>query len=200
MDRYSEFVEPIYLQLIGQYILSSDIDEQKHFKERVGIVLANTTDFDLQKLLCDDNWRASLVGAWLIFIKNKTEFTNEIGRFLLQGKGGTVGYCYALAKFGTKECSDCLIKYLEKELYFDKFPKETFQDIALSALLYIDKVNDTDISRQFTAPEGLWTKFVQFDFGGRRKLADYPRWGDIDENFKQFELMFDFINSIGKEY
>ena len=119
MDTYDVFVGPIYGHLMSHTkIFSKPIEEQTNFKQKVVGILSNTTDIILKKLLWDSNWRYSLVGSWLIFLKDKTEFTNDIGKFLLQGKQGTVGYCYTLAKFGTTQCSEYLSNYLEKELYF----------------------------------------------------------------------------------
>lgn len=200
MDRYKQFVAPIYGHLMSHTkIFSKTIEEQANFKEKVVEILSNTTDTILKELLWDTNWRCSLVGSWLIFLKVKTEFTNDIGKVLLQGKAGAIAYCYTLAKFRTNECSVYLTNYLDKELHFDKFPKEKFQDVALYALIYIDKKNDTNYSRQFLDANGLWTKFIEFDFGGGFKLSDYPKWGNLDKNYEEFVCMIDFMNSITTE-
>jgi len=197
VDTYKQFVDPIYGHLMSHTkIFSKAIEEQTNFKEKVVGILSNSTDTILKELLWDRNWRCSLVGSWLIFLNDKTEFINDIGKFLLQGKAGVIGYCYTLAKFGTNECSVYLTNYLDKELHFDKFPTEGFQDVALYALIYIDKNKGTNFSKQFLDTNGLWTKFIEFDFGGRYKLSDYPKWGNFDKNYEEFVCMIDFMNSI----
>lgn len=189
------YVEPIYGHLMTHtHIFQKPTEEQLEFKQKLIDIVEITTDDILRKLLGNINWRFSLVGSWLVFIKNKTEFTNEIGEFLISGKAGTIGYCYCLAKFGSKECSEYLTKYLEEELQFEKFPVEKFQDIAIYALIFIDKKNKTNFSEKFLKPSGLWTKFIDFEFRG--KLKNSSRWREFEINYNNFVNMFNFMNHI----
>ncbi len=177
-------------------IFQLPIEEQLKFKNKLEEVLTKTNDDILNNLLWDNNWRCSLVGSWLIFLKNRTQFINDIGKLLIQNRSGTIGYCYALAKFGTKECSQYLTEYLNSELRFEKFPNERFQDIALFAIIYIDNKNKTDFSKQFKEPNGLWTKFVEFEFMNKFKLEDSKRWGNVDEKYNDFASMLEFMNKL----
>src|SRR5262245_62039603 len=118
-EIFKKYVDPVYLSLMGTVMLIEPAEEREKFKQKMAAILADAdlTDDMLKLLLWSSDWRYSLVGAWLIFIKNKTAFTDDIGKFLLQHKGGVIGYCFALAKFGTSACVDYLVCYLEKDLY-----------------------------------------------------------------------------------
>jgi len=196
-NTFKKYVEPIYGHLMTRtMIFQQPIDVQLEFKQKVVEALADVTDDILKKLLWDSNWRFSLVGSWLIFIKNKTEFIDDICKFLLQGKAGTIGYCFTLAKFGTLQCSEYLTSYLKKELFFDKSPIERFQDTAIYSLVYIDNKNKTSFSKQFLEPSGLWTQFIEYEFLKNKRLKDSSRWGSFDENYQNFVCMLDFMNTI----
>ncbi|KFF04884.1 DUF6000 family protein [Flavobacterium reichenbachii] len=194
----TNYVNPVYGHLMTHTdIFKKPDQEQNDFKQKFTEIAADASDDIIKKLLWNDNWRFSMVGSWLIFAKNKTEFITEIGTLLLSGKAGTIGYCYTLAKFATPKCSEYLAGYLEKELRFEKIPTEKFQDTAIYALVYIDKKNKTNFSKPFLEPSGLWTKFIEFEFRG--KLKDSSKWGDFEANYKNFVSMFEFMNSLTNE-
>ena len=194
-DINKKYVEPIIEPLLSG-IAFKPVEKQLNFKQKIAEIATDATDDVLKQLLWDRDWRFSFVGAWLIFIKNKIEFTDDICKLLLQGDWGTMSYCFALAKFGTLKCSEHLCRYLEEELPFDKLPNEGFQDTALYALSYIDNQNKTDFSRQFLEPGGLWTKFVEFKCRVYQKSEGHI-WGrPFDENYKKFVRMLDFMNTI----
>jgi hypothetical protein len=200
-DIFKKYVDPVYGPLMGNAMEFQPVEEQLIFKQKMAEIVTDQvlTDDMLKLLLWNSNWRCSLVGAWLIFIKNKTAFTDDICKFLLQSRGGVIGYCFALAKFGTLTCSENLVSYLEKELHFDKFPTERFQDTAMYALVYLDNKNATTFSKQFLEPNGLWTKFIECKYLKEHQLKDSVRWGQFDENYKSFVSMFDFMNTLAIE-
>lgn len=194
-DINKKYVEPIIESLITGTAFKP-VEKQLNFKQKIAEIATDTTDDVLKQLLWDNDWRFGLVGAWLIFIKNKIEFTDDICKLLLQGKYAITGHCYALAKFGTLKCSEHLCRYLEEELPFDRIPSEGYQDTAIYALLYIDNKNKTAFSGQFLEPGGLWTKFVEFKCRVHQKVQGH-KWGrPFNENYKDFVRELDFMNTI----
>jgi hypothetical protein len=112
---------------------------------------------------------------------------------LLQGKAGTVGYCYAFAKFGTANAAQYLVQYLEKEL---RRTEEAFQDTALYSLKYIDKSRGLNYAESILTSNGLWDNFVRREHGIMKfKLSKYDRWNSVDKHFDNFIKMFDFIDA-----
>nr|MBU3857803.1 hypothetical protein [Flavobacterium sp. MC2016-06] len=179
-------------------IFDQPIEEQIVFKQNLIRIAKNVSNDTINELLININWRNSLVGAWLAFVNNQSDLLNSIGELLLKGKAGTVGYCYALAKFHTVESSYYLLTYLERELYFEKFPNERFQDIALYALMYIDKQNKTEFANELLKPNGLWNKFVDYEFMTSFKLSNSNRWNNILDHYNDFEKMLEFINAVSE--
>ncbi|MVM39273.1 hypothetical protein GO730_19770 [Spirosoma sp. HMF3257] len=195
IDLYERCVYPVYGHLMGHtkiYNLSEM--EQNNFIEEFIRIRKETDDVILKKMLFDSNWRCSLVGAWLIFSKNKGNFTNWIGQFLLQGKAGVVGYCYALNKFATLGGAQFLIDYLRKELQFDRFPQEKFQDFAYISLLNIDRKNGQNNIQEIQI---LWDRFVNTEYSkSGSKLIDSEKWGNVEGRSLEFEKMYNFIDNI----
>jgi hypothetical protein len=192
IELYQRYVEPIYLPLMGEVILTEPKDKREIFLKEFHKVVAEMDDHLIKLLLRNSNWRFSLVGAWMCFAKNKIEFTDEIGKMLLQRKGGTVGYCYSLAKFGNPAAIFYLRQYLEEEL---NRKDESFQDTALYSLKYIDKTKDKNYATAILTSNGLWDKFVNYEYGVTKfKLSLGDRWNNIDKHFHQYVKMFDFIS------
>lgn len=201
LEFFAEFVTPVYGPLTGAaQIYLAEEAEQSAFKHALKPVLDKSTPKIMKELLWDSNWRASLVGAWLIFLKNDMDFIDDIGKFLLQRKGGTVGYCHAFAKFATNQCGGYLIQYLNQQLPFEKYPEEKyFPDQALYALMYIDSVNGTDHAQQFIQEGGLWHKLINAQIGTYRPLKEYEHWGNLEQNYQNFVAMQIFMRNILQE-
>jgi hypothetical protein len=90
-------------------------------------------------LLGDFDWRTRITGAFFAAINNYKELENIIGRHLLKSEVcyAGIGYCLALATFGSDQSKDYLTTYLNyylqrKDLWFD-------QADAFCALEYLDK-------------------------------------------------------------
>jgi len=198
IELYQRYVDPVYLPLMGTVILTQSNEEKEGFKHKFKQIVSESDDDLIKKLLRNSNWRFSLVGAWICFIKNKTEMSDEIGKMLLQGKSGTVGYCYALAKFKTNETAQYLIQYLEKEL--KRVNDETFQDTALYSLKYIDKIKGTNYADLILKKDGPWDNFVNHEHGIKGfKLSQGDRWSNIDKHFNKFVQMLDFIEDLAED-
>lgn len=194
--HFENYIAPVYLNLVNPALLQqAGVDEQNAFKNLFMQKLAQADDAIIKDLLWDSNWRGSLTGAWFVFAGNKSEFIDDIGKFLLQGKNAEVGYCYALAKFGTPQAAKYLSDYLFRTLQFTNFPNERFQDLALHALLYIDKIQNTNYAADIIKSGGPWDTFVNFQFHNF-KLADYQRWKDEAEGARKFSTTLLFMDSL----
>lgn len=146
----NKWAVPFYMK-IGAYDDSNWIEAIKQIKSEI------TPDICLQ-LLGDFNWRTRLVGAYFAAVKGYTNLIDIIGVHLLKSEVCCVGHIYALvmAFFNTPKCRDYLTKYLgyyltTPHLYFD-------QEKVMEAILYLDKVNGTDI---FSEQLEKWKRFEE---------------------------------------
>lgn len=194
LEFFAEFVTPVYGPLMHS---AEEHVEDETFKANLKSILEKSTPKIMKELLWDSNWRASLVGAWLIFLKNDMDFIDDIGKFLLQRKGGTIGYCHAFAKFATNQCGVYLIQYLNQQLPFEKYPEEKFfPDQALYALMYIDSVNGTNHAQQFIQEGGLWHKLINTQIGTYPPLKEYEHWGNLEKSYQNFVAKQNLMNNL----
>lgn len=77
-ELYERYVDPIYLPLMGTLILSQSTEEKEGFKHKFKQIVSESDDELAKTLLRNGNWRFSLVGAWICFVKNRTEVTDEM--------------------------------------------------------------------------------------------------------------------------
>jgi hypothetical protein len=196
-EVYAKFVPRVYGLLMANIkIYDLPPIQEEQFKNDFRSIVSRANDIIIRQLLQHQDWRASLTGAWLAFALDRKELTNEIGYFLIRGKAGTVGYCYALAKFGTEESSKIITSYLCKHLTFTKVPEERLQDRAIPALMYLDKINSTYYADEILKPGGPYDIFINTEFYRGLKLSQGERWSDIDGNYLHFCRTFDFVQSI----
>ena len=196
IELMTGFVNPVYMFLMRPENLGNirTVAEEKFIADFKSIIQRSNDDI-IKQLIWDSNWRASLTGAWIAFAKNKKEFIDDIGYFMLQGKGG-VGYCYALAKFGGKESSEIINSYLNKDLEIQKFPKEGFQREAICALLYLDKANSTNYCTDILKADGTYQQFIKFEYMKGHKLANDASWQDLSGYIENFNYAFDLFSSL----
>lgn len=188
IELYWKWVAPVYGPLCGNDWETEPQDWCAPFVK----IKKEVDDETIAQLLWNDNWRCSLVGAWLCFSLNKTHFAQDIGECLLRGKAGVVGYCHALAKFRTPASAQFLTDYLKKELLFDGFPNEKFQDTAYLALLHTDIRLKTS---HIQTIQPLWNRFISFEFGNAKKyrFADAPKWAHIEGRYAEFARFHAFM-------
>jgi hypothetical protein len=116
-------------------------------REGVGAFLEqhlNEVDAKLiSALLTQFNWRCRITGAYLIALRELSQFDDWIGKLLLRsdvcyaGKG----YCLALATLNTSVGVEYLKKYLA---YYLQYPELKFdQAPAMAALMHLDRRNST---------------------------------------------------------
>lgn len=186
----------IYGALMSGNIVTDIYSEEERLLKTQSIqkMVYEGTDELIEQLLAIENWRARLVGGCLIGFKNRKKYKHQIGERLLKGCGGVTGYCYSLGRFADKESVNYLTKYLNKSLQFDRFPDEKFQDWAFIALRWIDKINGTTISNDYLKEDGLWNKFVNFEFKTKKtwKLSDSKKWGDLESRDNDFERIMNY--------
>lgn len=195
-ELFTLYAKDVYGPLISYSFSSMTEKEINNFKIAFKkLINSKETEF-IRRLIFDSNWRTSMVGGWLAFKKNSIELTDDIGKALQIGKAGVTGYCFALAKFGTAPAAKYLIDYLDKELVFDKFPQEKFQDLALNALMYIDESQNTIYTKEVLKGGGLWDNFINFEQLPNRALSNFDRWGNMTKNYSRFKLGYEFIEQI----
>lgn len=127
---------------IGHYYDMGWVDE-------VFDISSEITEEVILKLLGDFNWRTRLVGAYFSAIKNYQSQIDIIGVHFLKSEVCCVGHIYALilAFYNSEKAIQLLEKYLDyylekPELYFD-------QESALEAIIYLDKINNTNLFQRF---------------------------------------------------
>ena len=195
-DIVVRFVNPVYGCLMGNIdIWNLPEPEKGKFIADFGNTCSIATDDVINSLLVHENWRASLVGAWVAFANNRYELRNKISELLTRGRAGMVGYCYALAKMGGAEESEVITQYLEKELSFDRLPVERFQKVAVCALLYLDKTNGTEYAKSILKNGGPYERFISLEFLPGKSFSNDERWRNIEIPFEHFCRTFDFINN-----
>lgn len=136
-----KWVNPFYMR-IGHYYDMGWVDE-------VFDISSEITEEVILKLLGDFNWRTRLVGAYFSAIKNYQSQIDIIGVHFLKSEVCCVGHIYALilAFYNSEKAIQLLEKYLDyylekPELYFD-------QESALEAIIYLDKINNTNLFQRF---------------------------------------------------
>lgn len=106
---------------------------------------------ELNVELCRDlltwfNWRPRSVGALFAAIEGYDVLTEHIGHLLLRSDVCFAGrsYAIALARFGSPQAADYLVKYLDyyltrRDLYFDQLD-------CMGALCFLDSKNGTTLA------------------------------------------------------
>lgn len=187
----------IYGSLMSGNIVNPNYQDREKCIKEIQQLVSICDEKLIDKLLATENWRARLIAGCLVGFWEDKNYIDTIGQNLVKGCGGITGYCYALAKFADEKSVYYLTSYLEKYLVFDKFPNEKLQYWAFGALRWIDKVNSTTISQNYLGENGLWTKFVEFEFPKRKntpifKLSNYEQWGNLEANDRKFEILMNF--------
>jgi hypothetical protein len=95
------------------------------------------------------NWRSRLVGAYFAAIEGLTSLTEHIGRLLLRSDVVYAGdgYALALATFNSQQAIEFLNKYLSH--YLDRTDLVFNQGEVMSAMIYLDKVNNTNLADKY---------------------------------------------------
>jgi hypothetical protein len=130
-----EWVIPFYFELNNQS--NEWIEKMIQLKPQIteNIILQNLGDFD---------WRTRSTGSYFAGMKRAVQFQEIIGIHLLKSEVCYAGseYAITLASFNTERSVYYLNLYLEyyltkPELYFD-------QDSVITALKYLDEINNTN--------------------------------------------------------
>ena len=187
----------IYGALMSGNVVKADFQNREQCIKEIQELISICDEELIDKLLATQNWRAKLIAGCLIGFWEDKNYINTIGQNLVTDCGGITGYCYALARFADEKSVYYLTTYLDKHLLFDKFPNEGLQYWVFDALRWIDKINDTTISQNYLGENGLWTKFIDFEFPTRKnapilKLSNHEQWGNFEVNDRKFETLMNF--------
>ncbi|WP_328544352.1 DUF6000 family protein [Streptomyces europaeiscabiei] len=151
IGRYGELGSGRFLRFEGA--------TRRRFLRPLLLDAASITDADLNSLL-SHGWRPRLTAAWLIGISRRTSYRARIGELLLDSEvmfAGS-GYCFALARFGAPEDAEILTAYLNR--YLPRTDLRYDQPVALGTLLHLDSRLGTARAAPFTAPDGLYQRWV----------------------------------------
>ncbi|PKV82653.1 DUF6000 family protein [Streptomyces sp. TLI_146] len=176
---------PRYLELNGARALRPGWPHAERFARHMIEDAVSITDEELEALLAYE-WRSRLTGAWLIGVGRRESFRERIAGLLLASEVcySGAGYCFALARFATREDSEILTAYLDH--YLARTDLHYDQGAALGALLHLDARLATHYADRFTQPDGPWNQWVE----GVGRLgypshtpAELRRWTDLQCGF-----------------
>lgn len=148
-----------YLSLQGGNFLRLGDDERTAFTDALRSDAVQVSAEEIEALLGYE-WRARLTAAWMIGITRRTEWRERLGDMLLASELTCAGegYCYALARFGEHRDAEILVSYLQH--YLPRLEDRYDQGPALDALLRLDSLLGASYAEQFTAPGGVWERWV----------------------------------------
>ncbi|WP_246204146.1 DUF6000 family protein [Streptomyces tailanensis] len=151
IGRYGELLSGRYRRFEGA--------TRRRFLHPLLVDASSITDADLN-LLLSFGWRPRLTAAWLIGVSRRTSYRTRIGELLLDSEVvyAGLGYCFALARFGTEEDAEILTAYLNR--YLPRTDLHYDQPVALGALLRLDSRLGTAHAAPFTEPGGLFDRWV----------------------------------------
>ncbi|MDX3514945.1 DUF6000 family protein [Streptomyces caniscabiei] len=151
IGRYGELLSGRFLRYEGA--------TRRRFLRPLLADASSITDADLEALLFE-GWRPRLTAAWLIGIARRTSYRARLGELLLASETvyAGLGYCFALARFSTPEDAEILAAYLDR--YLPRTDLRYDQPLAMGALLYVDSRLGTAHAAPYTAPGGLYQRWV----------------------------------------
>ncbi|MFE7509943.1 DUF6000 family protein [Streptomyces sp. NPDC057540] len=150
---------PRYLEIGSAPYARPEGRGRRRFVRRILRDAVAISDAELDALLGYE-WRSRLTAAWLIGVDRRASYRERIGALLLDSEvccAGT-GYCFALARLGTRADAEILVAYLD--LYLARLDLEYDQAAALGALLRLDAELGTAYADRIVAPDGPWDTWV----------------------------------------
>lgn len=158
VDRY---VTPDrrYLTLLhGNVLRTMARPERVSFGRALAGDARQITDGELDQLLAYE-WRAQLTAAWLAGLARRDSHRDSIGELLLASRVcyAGQGFCFALARFGTRQDAQLLVDYLNR--YLPRLDLVYDQPWAMGALLYLDTRLDTHHANRFL-DSGAWRRWT----------------------------------------
>ena len=162
-DFINQWVAPYYLAILhGNYYYQLSDDERFSFNENVNNALENINSEIALQLLSGEwsGWREKITGSWFCGIKGWSQFSDLIGKELVESKMTYAGQglSFALACFANKKSIHYLMEYLD--MYLPQTNLVYDQDWVMSALLWVDEQNKTNYASRYLVPGGLWEKYV----------------------------------------
>jgi len=154
VDRY---VRPDrrYLDLHGAQFMRFGEDDRNRFVRSLRAAAGEITLRELTVLL-EGEYRARLTVGFLAGIGRRARLRDLVGAHLLASEFvfAGVGYCFALASFGTPADAALLATYLDR--YLPQPDLRYDQPWALGALLHLDRQLGTTQAQRFLPEGGLW--------------------------------------------
>lgn len=163
-ELYERWVHPLYLLLLhgnfrGQLLAEELSDERTQMISNFRCCVREVEPSVVTTLIKQPDWRARLTGGWYAGLRGWRQFVHELGTLLLEGQMyACQGHCAALACFADKASAEYLQRHLDIWLpQADKFDDQRW---ALAALVWIDKLLETQYAAQYLVPGGLWDQWA----------------------------------------
>ncbi len=143
-ELWKDWVEPYYMFLFNsRWLREPDNQSTPHFVKIVKPALANVNNSIIEELISYPNWRHQAVGCWFTGIKKRSQYIEEISKFL-GGNFRQMATCFALVRFNNDLSVYYLSQYLEKFIACEKnFKDKHWNNIhwnwAIQALTYLDR-------------------------------------------------------------
>lgn len=149
-----------YKRLLGGNFVHLPQPDLQAFGERLVIDSREISLDDLNRLFNQD-WRERLTGAWLAGFGLRLEVREKISGLLLnqRDRHAGKGYCFALARFGSRADASTLVLYLNR--YLPRLDLRDVQPWALGALLVLDSNLGTEYSARIIQAGGAWECWVR---------------------------------------
>ncbi len=148
----NSLVGPFYLRLLRGNFLREEEAERAAFWSALHDAASNVEPSVLVQLLERREWRGRLSAAWFAGLLRMHVFEDRISSLLLESElcFSGQGYCFALARFGSRSASDTLRRYLDK--YLPVGPNLYDQEWAIGALHHISPSQAATVSRE----DAMW--------------------------------------------
>jgi len=184
VERYA-YSDGRYLNLLhGNFMRMMEEKERVTFGHALATDARQITDGQLKQLLAYP-WRAQLTGAWLAGVALRDSHRDRIGELLLASRTSFAGqgFCFALARFGTRQDTQLLVDYLDR--YLPRLDQFYDQHWAMGALLHLDARLGTDHANRFLDDSGAWRRWAD---------ATALRHADPDEQRRRIDELCSFAD------
>lgn len=158
-----EFVYPFCMLVLNARYLRTAEGERAAFVRGTQAALGRITEGDIDSLLRSGGWREELAAGWFIGLLRLDSYADRLGDLLMQSRRcyAGQGFCFALARIGSRASAEHLVTYLER--YLPVGERQYDQWWAVGALAWVDGRLGTEWAPRYVARQDDWNVTV----GGR---------------------------------
>ncbi len=138
------------------YYLDLRFPYPENWVEKMKVIKYTISEDVVLELLGNLGWRQRCLGAYYSMVLGNSDLIDIIGVHLLKSEMPHAGYFYlvAIAYFNDKKGIDYLNQYLD--YYLTQYTLDFNQLDAINTLCYLDKLNNTDLFKEF---ESTWEQY-----------------------------------------